>query len=327
MKAVLCKDYGPPESLVVEEVESPTPTAGDVKIAVHACGVNFPDVLLIKNEYQFKPALPFSPGAEVAGEVMEVGPGVDKFKKGDRVIGMPGWDGFREEICVDQTKVVKLPDSMDYVTGAAVPMTYGTSYHALVDRAKLQPGEWLLVHGAAGGVGTATIDIGKILGAKIVATGGDDAKLAKLKELYGVEHVINYKTTNPFKDEVKSVTGGGADVIYDPVGGDVFEQSLRCIAWEGRLLVVGFASGTIPAAKANLLLLKGCAAMGVFWGRFAATEPKRSLENFEKVFEWHAEGKLKPHVSHRIPLEKASEALYALINREVVGKCVLTVDR
>ncbi len=327
MKAVLCKEYGPPESLVVEDVESPKCGSGQVKIAVHACGVNFPDVLLIKNEYQFKPSLPFAPGAEVAGEVVEVGAGVEKFKTGDRVAAMTGWDGFREEVCCEEVKCLPLPESMDYATGAGFTMTYGTSYHALVDRAKIQAGEWLLVHGGAGGVGTAAIDIGRALGARTIATGGDDKKLEKLKGLYSVDHVINYKTTNPFKDRVKELTDGGADVIYDPVGGDVFDQSLRCINWEGRLLVVGFASGTIPAAKANLLLLKGCAAMGVFWGRFAVMEPEKCRRNFETLFEMHDQGKLTPHISHRFPLEKAADALYAVINREVVGKCVLTVHR
>lgn len=328
MKAVLCKEYGPPETLVVEEIDSPRPSGGEVKVAVHAAGVNFPDVLIIKGEYQFQPPMPFSPGAEVAGEVIEVGAGVDHVAVGDRVIGMCGWNGFAEEVCVPEAKCLKMPDSMDYATGAAFSMTYGTSYHALVQRGRLAKGEWLLVHGASGGVGTAAVEIGKALGAKIIATGGSDEKLAKLKEAYDVDHVINYKTTNPFKDEVKKITGGsGADVIYDAVGGDVFEQSLRCINWDGRLLVVGFAGGTIPKAKANLILLKGCSVVGVFWGAFTARDPKTNAENFDALFEMYAAGKLKPHISHKMPLDMAADALTAIVNREVVGKAVLTVDR
>jgi NADPH2:quinone reductase len=206
-------------------------------------------------------------------------------------------------------------------------MTYGTSLYALDQRGHLKPGEWLLVHGATGGVGTAAVDLGRVMGAKIIATGGSDEKLAALKKAYGIEHAINYVTETKWKDRVKEITGGqGADVIYDPVGGDVFEQSLRCIAWDGRLLVIGFTSGTIPAAKANLVLLKNSSVVGVFWGPWNAREPAQSRENFRRIFAWHAEGRLAPLISHRFPLARAAEALNALAERKVVGKAVLTVE-
>jgi NADPH:quinone reductase len=328
MKAVLCKAYGPPESLVFEEAPSPPLARGGVRIGVHACGVNFPDVLIIKGEYQFKPPFPFSPGAEVSGVVLEVGSDVKNIAVGDRVIGMTGWNGFSEEVVVDAAKCLKMPAKMDFATGAALPMTYGTSYHALVQRGRLKPGETLLVHGATGGVGTAAVEIGKLLGAKVIATAGSDEKLQTLQKLYGVEHVINYRTNPNWRERVKELTGGnGADVIYDPVGGDVFEQSLRCINWDGRLLVVGFASGPIPSAKANLILLKGCAVVGVFWGAFSAREPAVNAANFEQLMSWYEQGSLKPAISHRFPLERAADALNAIVRREVVGKAVLLTSR
>jgi NADPH:quinone reductase len=328
MKAVICKEYGPPERLVVEDVPAPSVSAGTVRIGVHAAGVNFPDVLIIKGEYQFKPEPPFSPGAEISGEVLEVGAGVTSLSVGDRVIGMTGWNGFAEEVVLSPDKCLKMPDSMDHATGAGFSMTYGTSYHALVDRGRLRPGETLLVHGATGGVGTAAVEIGKALGARVIASGGNRDKLEKLRSVYAVDGIVTYGESPPLKDQVKDLTGGsGADVIYDAVGGDVFEQSLRCIAWDGRLLVVGFAGGTIPAAKANLILLKGCAVVGVFWGAFAAREPERNAENFRRLFEMYEKQQLRPHISHRFPLERASDALDALVRREVIGKAVLTTAR
>ncbi|HEX3596100.1 MAG TPA: NADPH:quinone oxidoreductase family protein [Polyangiaceae bacterium] len=325
MKAVLCKEYGPPSKLVLEDIPSEPTAGGQVKIRVRAAGVNFPDVLIIKGEYQFKPTPPFSPGAEVAGDVLEVGPGVTAFKPGDRVIGMCGWNGFREEVVIGAERCLGMPASMDYDTGAALTMTYGTSYHALVQRGRLAAGETLLVLGATGGVGTAAIEIGKLLGATIIAAGGNDEKLAAIKDRYRVEHVLNYATSS-LKDQVKTMTGGaGANVVYDAVGGDLFEQSLRSIAWDGRLLVVGFAGGTIPQAKANLVLLKGCAIVGVFWGAFTAREPETNRKNFEQLFRWFEEGKLKPSISHRFPLERAADALDAIVRREVVGKAIVTV--
>jgi len=241
------------------------------------------------------------------------------------VIGMCGWNGFAEEVVVSPDRALRMPEGMPYEVGAVLPTTYATTVHALVQRGRLRPGEWLLVHGAAGGVGSAAVEVGKNLGARIVATGGDDGKLARLKELYGVGHLVNYKTNPDWKESVKAITGGGADVIYDPVGGDVFDQSLRCIAWDGRLLVIGFAGGVIPSAKANLILLKGCSVVGVFWGGFAAREPDTNRKNFELLFDWWKAGKLKPAISHRFPLRRAAEALGAVARREVVGKAVLEV--
>ena len=325
MKAVLCKEYGPPEKLVYEDTTRPDVGPNDVRIRVRAAGVNFPDLLIIENKYQFKPPLPFAPGGEVAGDVIEVGAEVTDFSRGDRVIGMCGWNGFAEEVVISRDRVVRMPDGMPYEVGTVLPTTYGTTVHALVQRGRLRAGEWLLVHGATGGVGSSAVEVGKNLGARIVATGGDDRKLARLAELYGVEHLVNYRTNPDWKETVKAITDGGADVIYDPVGGDVFDQSLRCIAWNGRLLVIGFAGGTIPSAKANLILLKGCAVVGVFWGGFAAREPETNRRNFALLFDWWKAGKLKPAISHRFPLAKAAEALGALARREVVGKAVLEV--
>jgi NADPH2:quinone reductase len=325
MKALRCKQYGPPESLVFEDIASPPLGAGDVRIAVRACGVNFPDLLIIKGEYQVKPPLPFTPGAEVSGDIVEVGPGVSRLGVGDRVMTMTAWNGYAEEVVAAAEQCFRMPTRMDYDVAAGFSMTYGTSYHALVQRGRLAPGETLLVLGAAGGVGTAALEIGRILGAEIIAAAGSDEKLEAVRRAYGVQHAINYRTSS-LKDEVRKLTNGrGADVIYDAVGGDLFEQSLRSINWDGRLLVVGFAGGIIPQARANLILLKGCAVVGVFWGAFAAREPQRNKENFEQLLQWYEEGRLTPQISHRFPLEKAAEALHAVMERKVIGKSVLIV--
>jgi NADPH2:quinone reductase len=325
MRAVLCKAYGPPEDLELDDVDPPALFPAGVRVRVHAAGVNFPDVLMIKGEYQFKPPFPFSPGAEVAGVVTEVGAEVGGVQVGDRVIAMCGAGGFAEEVVVGASGVLPMPDDMDFVTGAGLTLTYGTSAYALMQRAYLQAGETLLVHGASGGVGLSAVEIGRAMGAMVIGTGGDDEKL-KVALDHGCDHVINYRTAE-FKDEVKALTDGrGADVIYDAVGGDVFDQSLRCIAWDGRLLVIGFASGRIPAAPANLVLLKSCAVVGVFWGAWSAREPAANRANLDKVVDWWRQGIVRPNVSHTFPLEKASDALYAVINRQVVGKAVVTVS-
>ncbi len=327
MRAMMCKAHGGPETLVLEELPAPSLGSSDVRIGVHACGVNFPDLLIIKGEYQIKPGFPFAPGGEVAGEVIEVGSDVKSLKVGDRVMCLVGFGGYCDEIAIHEDRCMKLPANMDYATGAGFSMTYGTSYYALVQCAEMKPGETLLVHGATGGVGTATVEIGQLLGAKVIATGGDDAKLRKLQEAYGVEHVVNYNH-GPFKDAVKALTNGqGADVIYDAVGGDVFDQSLRCINWNGRLLVIGFASGRIPSAPANLLLIKNCKLVGVFWGAFAARFPEINKANFEQMFRWYEAGKLKPIVSQKYPLARAADAMNAIAKRTVIGKAVLTTDR
>ena len=331
MKALLCKRYGPPESLVLEDLPRPEPGENQVLLRVRACGVNFPDLLLIENKYQERPTLPFSPGAEVAGDVLATGPGVAKgLREGDRVIAMIGSRGFQEETLADAARCVPLPDSMDYATGAAFTLTYGTSYHALADRARIAPGETLLVLGATGGVGTAALDIARNLGAHAIAAGGDPSKLDAVREIYGVRRTVSYAAgEEPLKEQVNRLTGGrGADVIYDPIGGEAFQQSLRCIAWEGRILVVGFAAdgANLPRARTNLLLLKGSSLVGVFWGRFTREDPARSARNFETLFGWHADGRLRPHISHRFRLEEGIEALKTVAERRVVGKCVVVMD-
>jgi len=325
MKAMLCKEYGPPESLVLEDHELPAPGADEVRLRVRSAGVNFPDVLIIQGKYQFKPPFPFAPGSECAGDVIAVGDNVSEFKVGDRVIALTGNGAFAQEVNVRAIKCLPLPDDMDYKLGSAFVLTYGTSMFALKQRAQLKAGEWLLVHGASGGVGLSAVEIGKAMGAKVIGTGGSDEKLKTVLE-HGADHVINYND-GPFKDEVKELCGGaGADVIYDAVGGDVFDQSLRCINWDGRLLVIGFASGRIPEAPANLALLKNCSIVGVFWGAWTEREPQANRDNVAELFQWVREGKLKPHISHTFSLEQVPDALYALINREVVGKAVVEID-
>ncbi|MEQ9639218.1 MAG: NADPH:quinone oxidoreductase family protein [Alphaproteobacteria bacterium] len=325
MKAMLCKEYGPPESLSLDDAPSPTIGDEEVRLAVRAAGVNFPDILMIQGKYQFKPDFPFAPGAEAAGDVLEVGAKVQGIKAGDRVIAMTGHGAFAEEVSAPARKCLPLPDDMDYVVGAGLALTYGTSAFALIQRAALKPGETLLVHGAAGGVGLSAVEIGKAMGATVIATASTDEKLQVAKD-HGADHLINY-ADGAFKDEVKELTGGkGADVIYDPVGGDVFDQSLRCINWDGRLLVIGFAGGRIPSAPANLALLKNCSIVGVFWGAWTEREPAANRANFERIFQWCREGTLKPHVSHTFPLAQVPDALYALIERKVTGKAVIKVS-
>lgn len=325
MKAVLCKEHGAPSVLVVEEIEAPSPGPGEVRLAVRAAGVNFPDVLIISGNYQFKPPFPFSPGMECAGEVLEVGAEVDGIAVGDRVIANPGWGCFAEEVVVPADQILPMPDSMSFEHGAAFPITYGTTYHALVQRAELQPGETMVVHGAGGGVGLTAVEMGKMMGARVIATAGSDEKL-EVARRYGADELINY-STEKIRERVKALTDGkGADVIYDPVGGDAMDESVRCINWKGRILVIGFASGRIADIPSNLILLKGCSVVGVFWGSFRTREPDLSGANFETLLAWYAEGKLKPHVSLALPLEKAAEALEALIARKVSGKAVLKIS-
>jgi NADPH2:quinone reductase len=326
MRAILCKKYGPPESLVLEEIDPPACGPHAVRVAVHAAAVNFPDVLIIAGKYQFQPPFPFSPGGELAGEVIEVGAAVEGFAVGDRVLGVTGWGAFAEEAVVPAAKCFHLPPQMDFETGAAFGMTYGTSYYALVQRGRLAAGETLIVHGATGGVGTAAVEIGKCLGARVIATAGSDDKLEALRAACEIDDALNYSTETDLKAALKRITGGkGADVIFDPVGGPLFEPSLRSLAWGGRLLVVGFASGEIPAAKANLLLLKGSSVVGVFWGAFATREPEVNASNFAQLLSWFAEGRLRPLVTRRFRLEDAGAAISALVDRAVVGKAIVTM--
>ena len=324
MKAVLCKAYGPPDSLVVEDIPSPVAGPGEVVVSVKTASVNFPDVLIIQNKYQVKPPLPFSPGSELAGVVKSVGDGVTRWKPGDPVMAITGYGAFAEDVKVDVNRLLPIPTGMDFVSAAAFGLTYATSEHALCDRGDLKAGETLLVLGASGGVGIAAIEIGKVLGARVIACASTDDKLAVCRE-HGADDTINYATED-LRERIKALTGGkGADVVYDPVGGTYTELALRSIAWRGRLLVVGFAAGEIPKIPLNLTLLKGCAIIGVFWGEFTRREPERFLAAMDKLGRWFAEGKLRPHVSKTFPLERAADALAMMAGRNVKGKVVLTV--
>jgi NADPH2:quinone reductase len=324
VKAVLCKQYGPPESLVVEELPSPKPGAGEAVVTVKAASVNFPDVLIIQNKYQFKPPLPFSPGSELAGIVKEVGAGVTAFKPGDRVIAFTTYGAFAEETKTEASRLMPLPENMDFVSGAAFLLTYATSDHALRDRGALKAGETLLVLGAAGGVGLAAIEIGKALGARVIACASTDEKLAVCRE-HGADATINYATED-LREQIKALTGGkGVDVVYDSVGGPYSEPAFRSLAWRGRLLVVGFAAGEIPKLPLNLALLKGASVVGVFWGDFARREPREFAASVRQLGQWYREGKLRPHVSQTFPLARAAEALQLMAARQVKGKVVLTV--
>ncbi|WP_443192256.1 NADPH:quinone oxidoreductase family protein [Pseudomonas indica] len=324
MKAVLCKAFGPAESLVLEDISSPEPKKNEILLEVYAAGVNFPDTLIIEGKYQFKPPFPFSPGGEAAGVVAAVGEKVQHVKPGDRVMALTGWGSFAEQVAVPGYNVMPIPAGMDFETAAAFGMTYGTSMHALKQRANLQPGETLLVLGASGGVGLAAVEIGKAMGARVIAAASSAEKLEVAKRA-GADELIDYSASS-LKEEVKKLTGGqGADVIYDPVGGDLFDEAIRSIAWNGRLLVVGFASGRIPDLPVNLALLKGAAVVGVFWGSFAQRQPQDNLANFQQLFAWHAEGKLKPLVSQTFPLERAADAINALGQRKAVGKVVVKI--
>ena len=324
MKAVVCKELGPPDSLVVEEVESPALGATNVRLAVHACGVNFPDTLIIQGKYQFKAEPPFTPGGEVAGEVIEVGEKVKHLQRGDRVMMVAPYGGYAEEIVVPAMGGWAIPKDMDYATAAALPMAYGTSLYALKQRGQLKSGETLLVLGAAGGVGLAAVQLGKCLGAKVIAAASSADKLELCKR-NGADEVINYSEEN-LKERVKAMTGGqGADVIYDPVGGDLFQQCLSAVNWNGRILVIGFASGTIPEAAINRTLLKSCSIVGVFWGASLMREPQANMENFEQLKDWYSEGRIQPHVSKTYSLEETPQAMNDLLNRKATGKLVVKI--
>ena len=324
MKAVVCEKYGPPDSLVVKDLPSPRAGAGEVVISVKAASVNFPDVLIIENKYQFKPPLPFSPGSELSGVIKEVGEGVSGWKPGDRVMAFTTYGAFAEEVKVEATRLARLPAKMSFEEGAAFVLTYGTSDHALRDRAALRAGETLLILGAAGGVGVAAIEIGKALGARVIACASSEDKLAVCRE-HGADTTINY-TTEDLRERIKALTEGrGPDVVYDAVGGAYTEPAFRSIAWRGRLLVVGFAAGEIPKLPLNLALLKGASVVGVFWGDFGKREPKAFAESLRQIATWYEQGKVRPHVSEKFPLAKAAEALKLMAARKVKGKVVLTV--
>lgn len=326
MRAVLCKEWAGPEKLVVEEVPSAPIKDGAVRIAVHAVGINFADLLLISGQYQEKPPFPFTPGMEVAGTVMEVGAGVSTLRVGDRAMALTGTGAYADEVVVDANRVYEIPDAMDYVTAAGFPVTYGTSYGAFEWRAHLKEGEWLLVFGASGGVGLTAIEIGKAMGAKVIACANGPQKLAIAQE-HGADHLIDYSKED-IRERVKAITGGrGADVVYDPVGGDAFDASLRCIAWGGRLIVIGFASGRIPQAPANILLVKNIDVIGFYWGSYQARKPQLLRDSYTKLFQWYKEGKLKPHTSAQMDLNDVATAMDLLRQRKSTGKVVLTTGR
>lgn len=325
MRAVLCKEWGGPEKLVIEDVPRPALREGAVRVAVHAVGVNFADLLVIAGQYQEKPAFPFTPGAEAAGLVSEVGAGVSTLKPGDRVMALTGLGAFAEEAVVDAARVLPIPDSMGFESAAAFPVAYGTSHGALEWRARLQAGEWLLVLGAAGGVGLAAVEIGKAMGARVIACAGGAEKLAVAQQ-HGADHVIDYSRED-IRELVKAITGGhGADVVYDPVGGDAFDAALRSIAWGGRYVVIGFAAGRIPQIPANIVLVKNIDVIGFYWGSYQAHNPDLLFGSLKQLLQWAEQGKLKPHISHRFDLSEAAEALESLRRRKSAGKLVLTMD-
>lgn len=322
MRAVRIHELTGPAALRVDEVPPPTAGAGQVLIDVKAAGVNFPDVLLTRGMYQFKPSPPFSPGGEAAGVVRAVGEGVTSVAPGDRVACTMLYGAFAEQVVVPELACVKLPDHVGFEVGAATLLTYATTYHALVDRAALAKGETLLVLGAAGGVGIAAVELGAVLGARVIAAASSDDKLAFCRE-HGASDGINY-ARDELKERIKALTSGnGVDVVYDPVGGSLAEAALRGTAWQGRYLVIGFASGEIPKIPLNLVLLKGCQIVGVFWGSFAMRDPAKNRAHAQQIFTWIAENKLAPHVDAALPFERAADALARIERREVKGKLVL----
>ncbi len=324
MKAIICKTLGPPSSLVFDEFQEPNVQSGQVLVKVKACSVNFPDTLIIQGLYQFKPELPFVPGSDVAGEVIAVAEDVHHVKPGDRVFGMVLHGGFAEKVIVPSERCFLIPKEMDFEIAASFLMAYATSYHALKDRAKIQPGERLLVLGAAGGVGLAAVELGKQLGAEVIAAASSAEKLAVCKK-YGADFCINYTTEN-IKERIKDLTNGkGIDIVYDPVGGSYAETSFRCMAPKGRFLVVGFASGTIPKLSLNLPLLKMADVVGVFWGAFAMKYPKENMKNTLDLMNMYKEGKINPHISAKFPLSETAKALKSIIDRSAIGKVVVTI--
>ncbi len=333
MKALLSKAVGGPETLVLEDVPEPVAKAGQAVVEVKAIGVNFPDVLIIEDKYQFKPERPFSPGGEIAGVVKSVGEGVTNVQPGDRVLGNTGWGGMAEQLALEASRLVKIPDTMPFDEAAAFIMTYGTSWHALKDRAHLKAGQSLLVLGAAGGVGLAAVELGKAMGANVIAAASSQEKVDLCLSRGATSGVVYPR--GPFdKDSQKALgalfkdaTGpNGADVIYDAIGDAYAEPALRSIAWEGKYLVVGFAAGEIPKIPLNLALLKGCEIVGVFWGSWVGRNPKRHQESVAELMQMYVDGKIKPYVSERFTLADAPKAIAHLASRKAMGKVVVTVD-
>ncbi|HEX6011258.1 MAG TPA: NADPH:quinone oxidoreductase family protein [Geminicoccaceae bacterium] len=324
MRAVVCRALEGPDSLELADLPDPEPGACGVRIRVRAAGVNFADGLMLKGQYQEKPPLPFTPGLEVAGEVEAAGAGVRGLATGQRVLAVVNHGGFAEKVVARADDVVALPDDMDDVTAAGFAIAYGTAHGALRWRADLHAGEVLLVHGAGGGVGLTAVECGKALGATVIATARGADKLAVARE-HGADHVLESEGDD-MKSRVRELTAGrGADVVYDPVGGAVFDASLRCVAWEGRIVVVGFASGQVPQIPANLLLVKNAAALGFYWGSYRKHDPERLRAGFKELFGWYRQGRIRPHVSRTLPLAGTAEAIRLLAERRSVGKVVVTV--
>jgi NADPH2:quinone reductase len=332
MKALLCTHYGPPEEMELKDLPSPVPGKGQVLVAVKACGVNFPDVLMIQDKYQFRPPLPFPPGGEVAGIVKALGEGVTGINEGDRVCVSIGNAGFAQEAIADARRCIRIPENLDFAVASSFIVTYGTSYHALKDRAKLKAGETLVVLGAAGGVGLSAVEIGAAMGAKVVAGASTEEKV-DLAMKHGAKDGFVYPSLPLSRDQqkalsetIKSKTGGqGADVLYDPIGDQYAEPALRAMNWEGRYLVIGFAAGEIPRVPLNLTLLKGCDVLGVFWGASTARDPKKAQDSLQEIVKWISEGRLHPHVSAKFPLAEGGKAIRMLMDRKAQGKVVVTM--
>ena len=325
MRAVLCKGFGTPETLSLEEIDEPMVGPTDVLVKVKASAINFPDILMIEGKYQFKPEFPFSPGGEFSGLVEKIGDEVSDYKVGEEVFGSIGHGCFAEKISVPSQVLKKKPDHLDFQTAAGISTTYGTSYYALKQRADLKAGETLLVLGAAGGVGLAAVELGKAMGATVIAAASTETKLQVAKDA-GADHLINY-ADGELKDKVKDITNGkGADVIYDPVGGELFDQCMRCINWYGRVLVVGFVGGDIPKVPTNLILLKSCQVIGVFYGSFSARYPKENSNNFDEILNLHKAGEISPLIGAEFRLEEFSDALNCLAKRTATGKIIVNVN-
>jgi NADPH2:quinone reductase len=325
MRALLCKSYGPPESLVVEDVPAPEPGPGQLRVRVEAAGVNFPDALIIENKYQFKPELPFSPGGEVAGTVEAVGPGIEGWAVGDRVVASTTYGGFAEQCLTEADKTVKLPPEFDPKVAAAIVIAYGTTWHALFDRGEMTPKDRVLVLGAAGGVGLAAVEIAHAAGATVIAAASAPEKLEVCRQ-HGADHLIDYSTED-LRARLKEVCPDGPTVVYDPVGGELTEKAFRSIAPRGRHLIIGFASGEIPRIPLNLPLLKFASLVGVFWGDYARREPENNLRDLSTLMDWIREGRIKPVISATYPLAEGGAAIRHIAERRAIGKLIIEPQR
>lgn len=322
MKAVLCHAFGPVENLRIEDIDAPVAGPGQVVVRVEGCGVNFYDGIAVEGKYQSKPPFPFSPGGEVSGTVLSVGEGVSSLRAGQRVIAFTGFGGYAEQLSVDAGSVFPIPDAMDFDTAAGFLITYATSHHALKDRASIRPGQTLLVLGAAGGVGLTAVELGREMGARVIAAASSDEKLALAKS-YGAEWTVNY-ASGDLREQVNAITAGrGVDIVYDPVGGKQSEAALKCLTTGGQHLVIGFASGDIPTLALNRLLLRQVSVTGVLWGAFARAEPARNAENIAELLAWYSAGRLKPQITEAHPLEDFQIALSRVMSRKAMGKVII----